>query len=166
MLKNATKRKRKWWLITPLFFILLPTLVALRLRWFSSQGVILAGSSGRDIFGQCSREEPPKVSGFWCPYPWHVSDLESALPQFMNKDPNTIKPFILKDYYLQYSGIVRNGRYLIYANAFPRDTFGDNAFLWRLKSEDTCDGGPSFFGFEFEPATGQFGYLSFNNGSP
>lgn len=162
MANTAIKRKRKWWVISSLSFIIIPFIGALRLRWLSSQGVILTGSPARSLFSQCSRTDPSGVNGFWCPYPWTVSRLESNLVQFLSKNPNIGNTFSRKDYYIQYSGFLRNGHYLIYANAFPNDLFGDNPLMWRFTSQVVCDGGPGFFGFEFDPATGQFSHLEFN----
>jgi len=34
--------------------------------------------------------------------------------------------------------------------------------MWRFRSQVVCDGGPAFFGFEFDPAMGQFSNLEFN----
>ncbi|MBV9865742.1 MAG: hypothetical protein JO316_10350 [Abitibacteriaceae bacterium] len=162
MANTGIKRKRKWWVILLLGFVLIPALVALRLRWFSNQGVILTGSSAEGLFGQCSRDAPTGVSGLWCPYPWTIARLETNLPRFLRSNPNLRSTFSLKHYYIQYTGFIKNGRYLIYANAFPDDLFGENPFMWRFRSQVVCDGGPAFFGFEFDPAMGQFSNLEFN----
>ena len=162
MFNTASKPKVKWWKAISMLIVCLPVLVALRLHWFSSQGTILFGSQARAVFNQCSREEPSGIDGFWCPYPWNIRHLEAALPHFLDGKRNETGPLVLKDYYFQYSGFIRNRHYLIYVNAYPKDTFDITPFQTRVTAENICDGGSNFFGFEFEPATGHFNNLSFN----
>lgn len=63
-------------------------------------------------------------------------------------------------YHRQYVGVVRDGRRFIYGNFAPRDL--EPGVLNRPII--VCDGGPQFFGVEYEPATERFTLVSFNGG--
>ncbi len=53
-------------------------------------------------------------------------------------------------------------------NAFPQSLIGDEKRLRRLKRNlhrdavGVCDGGPSFFGVEYDPETKAFSHFEFN----
>ncbi len=55
-------------------------------------------------------------------------------------------------------GITRSGKRLIYANFVPADIMPDQ----RHMPTNVCDGGPAFFGVEFDPAAGQVTHIAFN----
>ena len=65
----------------------------------------------------------------------------------------------------QYVGIVRNGRRFIYGNFLPKQ-FGEELTLgesqWRTEPIPVCDGGPSFFGVEYDVEAGRFDQIAFN----
>ena len=63
----------------------------------------------------------------------------------------------------QYVGIVRGGRRFVYGNFFPRSVtrYGD-AGRWRREPVMVCDGGPAFFGIEYDVESGTFTQLGFN----
>lgn len=65
------------------------------------------------------------------------------------------------DYYFQYGALVRGGKRLIYINALPKSE-RDRRQVWRRGPEVVCDGGPNFWGVEFNPSTNQFQNASFN----
>jgi hypothetical protein len=64
----------------------------------------------------------------------------------------------------QYVGIVRQGRRFIYGNYFRHEPsqdaiFGDD---WRRESTRVCDGGPVFFGVEYDVEAQRFTHIAFN----
>jgi hypothetical protein len=68
-------------------------------------------------------------------------------------------------YYRQYAGIMRGARQLLYVNAFLPDSLDrerPNA-RWRTEPKIICDGGPGFFGAEYDPAEHRFVGLDFND---
>lgn len=78
----------------------------------------------------------------------------------------------MKHDYRQYAGFVQNGHRLIYVNGFPDDAaemFAEGKIVtcadhirWQYRAIVTCDGGPSFYGMEYDPQTRQFQHLQFN----
>jgi hypothetical protein len=58
----------------------------------------------------------------------------------------------------QYVGIVRNGRRFIYGNFAPAESAPRDP----LTPQIICDGGASYFGVEYEPASGRFTHTAFN----
>jgi hypothetical protein len=58
--------------------------------------------------------------------------------------------------YRQYVGIVVGGRRLIYVNAFPSEVAEEDKDWKTHFLGDICDGGSSFWGVLFDPATGKF----------
>ena len=61
-------------------------------------------------------------------------------------------------YFMQYVGIVLNGKKLIYINAFPDP--GPDGY-WKEHTISICDGGNSW-GVLYDPTTGQFFDLAIN----
>lgn len=61
-------------------------------------------------------------------------------------------------FFRQYAGIVRGGRRFIYGSFAPVETAPRDP----LTPHDVCDGGASFFGVEYEPASGTFTHVAFN----
>lgn len=55
-------------------------------------------------------------------------------------------------------GIVRNGRRLIYANFLPSYVTPNRQRM----PTNICDGGPAFFGAEYDVASGRITHLAFN----
>jgi len=70
-------------------------------------------------------------------------------------------------YYRQYLGIRVGGRNLIYVNAFDEFTAKQlqeykAKIDWRETPIIGCDGGQSFWGVVYDPATGKFSDLEIN----
>ena len=60
----------------------------------------------------------------------------------------------------QYIGIVRNGERFIYGNFYP---VGSGVAAGRLTQPlIICDGGPAFFGVEYDLKAGRISHLAFN----
>lgn len=61
----------------------------------------------------------------------------------------------------QYVGLVRGGRRFLYGNFFPVDERNEMAG-WRERPMIVCDGGPPFFGAEYDVEAGRISHLAFN----
>jgi hypothetical protein len=121
---------------------------------------ILPTPEGRAVIDQCSRSAPEHVTHFWRPTVAQVEAAEKALPAFLHAKGH--KDW-LRGSFRQYVGVVVAGRRLIYLNAFPAPTPGTaDARDARTKAYIVCDGGSSFWGAEYDPATGRFQHLDSN----
>jgi hypothetical protein len=104
----------------------------------------------------CSRPGP-KVEGGWVPEERDTQALEARLGDITSERHGAISnPF---SSYRQYVGIVVAGRRLIYVNAFPPQ-FGLKD--WKTRLVSVCDGGPSFWGIQFDPTDDKFFDLEMN----
>jgi hypothetical protein len=89
-------------------------------------------------------------------------ELESKLSEFVRahahpEAPDQWKqlPFFMR----QYLGVVRGGRSFIYVNLFRLGKPSDD---WRSHAVVVCDGGPNFFGVEYDLSAGRFHHIGFN----
>ena len=139
---------------------------------------ILPDAVGGQLLLQCSRPAPVKGEGGFQPDPADIAALEAGLAQAIaHRDaypPNiggraVPMPGSLdllqapKGFKRQYAGIIRGGRRYIYGNFFPASEFtGDGHNDLASSPVAVCDGGPAFFGAEFDIAAGRFTHLAFN----
>ncbi len=134
--------------------------------------VVLPGSQAAHVLAQCSRAAPPHIDGTWEVSPAVAKQLEADLPKLAADLPKltaaasksccTMEDSRMRhllDSRRQYVGIVIQGHQYVYINAFP-DEF-DTA-KWRTSPVGVCDGGPSFWGALYDPATHRFSGLAFN----
>lgn len=131
----------------------------------SSHAVILVGSAALPLFKQCSRSGPDPISGYWTPTVGDVQQMERDAPGFFKMQKRAAPGMLVKDY-RQYAGFLQHGRKMIYVNAFPEMTARDfskaGGLSWHLVAAVICDGGPAFYGVEYDPQTRQFRNLEFN----
>lgn len=123
---------------------------------------ILSPNVGARALHVCSRDPPAPANGFWRPNLEDIAALEAMLPDAVAADPYagsvlTNRP--PKGWRRQYIGLERDGRRTIYGNFFPRYA---QAGDWRRRPFDLCDGGPKYFGVEYDPATRRIIDLEFN----
>jgi hypothetical protein len=137
-----------------LFLILLGVGVA-RCQSLPDHCAILPVSQGPALIKQCSRGSPTNVTGFWSPSPDQIVAIEKLLPALLSKSGHKLE---LSDSYRQYVGVTSNGKKLIYLNSFPKDAFAGSSehVDWRTQAVVACDGGPAFWGVEFDPADNTF----------
>jgi hypothetical protein len=123
-------------------------------------------------FDQCSRDTPAPGDRFWIPTASQIREAEAALvPMFalrkqqglpMPNEPQTDYPFYYRH---QYIGFTRNGKRLIYLNAYPS---GDEDEYLALKYKiveapvNACDGGRYFWGALYNPASRTIDAVDFN----
>jgi len=137
-------------------------------------GAIFPQTKSRDLLQQCSRGVPGPVEGTWTPNAAQIAELEARLPGALDdvlaKRGDHQKRS--RDFLRQYGGFIVGGRKIIYMNAFPRFLLGDEKSAsaerhrpvpdWRGVVEGVCDGGPDFFGVEYDPAMKAFSHFEFN----
>jgi hypothetical protein len=114
------------------------------------------------VVQQCSRAVP-RISGTWQPSESQIRQLEADVRLLEgHKDEACCNPAAsLKDplrYYRQYVGVIRDGRRLIYINAFRDPAPPD----WRTAPVVVCDGGDGYWGVLYDPALRTFSQLAFN----
>ena len=126
----------------------------------------------------CSRPAPA-LEKYWLPDPETIRTLEPVLATALHdalaqqiQEPSR-RP-ATQDYYRQYMGIQIGRRRVVYVNGFHQrylETVArvrpEAASAWQTRLVNVCDGGSSFFGAEYDPATRQISQLRFNGkGSP
>lgn len=124
---------------------------------------ILPGDMVPAILHQCSRSTPAAGEGTWQPGWSDIEKLEAALPAALAADAQGRE---LADQHppagwrRQYVGIVRNGDRFIYGNFYPANAGLPMSGLGQPVI--ICDGGPSFFGVEYDLKAGRISHLAFN----
>jgi hypothetical protein len=135
--------------------------------------VILPGSMAATMLHQCSRSAPAPGEGTWQPAAADVLALEHALPAAVRQRPELRGENLdgepnwrtfPRAWRRQYVGIVRGGRRFVYGNFFwhQPDTIAEDQ--WRSEPQQVCDGGPPFFGVEYDVAARRFTHFAFNGG--
>lgn len=135
---------------------------------------IYRGDDAADLLDQCSRSTPAPGDSYFTPSAADIVAFEAALPEALRasgETPDGYRPEserqgwsnLVDRWVRQYIGIVRDGTETIYGNFFPREMVTrhpENDFS--RSTMIVCDGGRSFFGAEFNPASGQIVHLAFN----
>jgi hypothetical protein len=131
---------------------------------------ILEAHHAKAVSLQCSRANPPAFRTTWKPGAAQIKALEDNWDALRETAPalccnNRARVGDIGDYYRQYLGIVVGDRRLIYINAFESrflDRVETRKGRWRRMAMVICDGGESFWGAVYDPATGTFSELAFN----
>ncbi|WP_114953163.1 hypothetical protein [Sphingosinicella terrae] len=127
--------------------------------------VILPGRQGAVLLDQCSRSTPDAGEGSWTPAPADIAALESALPgALQTQEAGRGLGRAPDGWRRQYVGLVRGGRRYVYGSFFPADMarHEQDPDRWRREPVIVCDGGPDFFGVEYEVEAGRFTHFGFN----
>ena len=148
-----------------------------------ADAVVLPGSVVGQILHQCSRSAPAPGEATWQPAANDIALLEAALPAALAaSDLSRIEARLREDPHIgspspddsawtvapqgwrrQYVGIVRGGRRFVYGNFFPfRPEEELRTDSWRAEPQLICDGGPVFFGAEWDVAARRFTQIDFN----
>jgi hypothetical protein len=135
-------------------------------------GVVLPLDHAADVAKQCSRGSPGPVEGTWLPSANEIRDLEARLPQALDDALGRRGRLADRSRGIgrQYAGLRIAGRNVIYVNGFPLAEFETDARYrpglsrddWKKHAIMVCDGGPAFFGAEYDPETKTFSQFQFN----
>jgi hypothetical protein len=122
---------------------------------FSGQadGVLLSPEKGLQLLHQCSRQSINDATGSWSPMQGDLLKLEVSLVRFLNEKKI---PQYLTDH-RQYGGFLRGKKKFIYINAFKNADAN-----WKTEPVLVCDGGPAFWGAEYDVANDKIVFLDFN----
>jgi hypothetical protein len=145
---------------------------------------VLSGQDAKSLLSQCSRAVPAKADSLFEPDAADIARMEAGLGQaVVHRD--TIPPGTdgravpmpgnmdmtkaPQGWARQYVGVVRGGHEFIYGNYFPASELRNMRTYSNMdparQALVVCDGGPTFFGAEFDIESGRFTHLAFN-GSP
>ena len=118
--------------------------------------IVASESAAREALHTCSRPSPDREGKLplWTPTRAQVDALEAMLPSLSDHvdDPAS--------YQRQYVGFVRDGRQLVYVNAW-RAPLGDG-FDPEQEGLRACDGGSMFWGAVWDPDTQVFSEFAAN----
>ena len=123
--------------------------------------ILLPATAAPEAAKQCSRGAP-KVDGGWDPTTQDIAGLEQRLPAIARLEAGINGHSLHIEHpeqtYRQYVGVIVGGHRLIYVNAVggPFEKYA------REHVEIVCDGGSSFWGVLYDPATGRFFDLQTN----
>ena len=122
-------------------------------------GAIFPPNLAHTLLSQCSRSVP-KADGTWIPDQKQIAALEKGLVAALavaDAAQNYKRDIIHTA--RQYAGITIAGSKRIYVNGFPSQMDSGD---WRHRAMVVCDGGPAFFGVEYDPAERTFSGFAFN----
>jgi len=131
-------------------------------------GAVFPEAKARDLLHQCSRGVPGPVEGTWTPSAAQIAQLEARLPEALDNAlaKRGEHPSRSREFWRQYGGFIVGGHKIIYVNAFPPLIIEHEKRRpqpeWHVQVEGVCDGGPDFFGVEFDPAINKFSHFEFN----
>jgi len=131
-----------------------------------ADAAILDGAQAPTLLRQCSRSTPEPGESNWQPSSADIAGLEAALPAALAAEGRRETTGAPQGWLRQYAGIVRGGRRFIYGNFVPAGVGRDSAQpdRWRTQVQTICDGGPSFFGVEYDVEARRFTHMAFNGG--
>ena len=123
---------------------------------------VLASDRAASMLEQCSRSVPAAGEAGWTPGAADIGALEALLPaRLSDKRPDRDWSGFPDRWIRQYVGIVRGGRRYIYGNFVPADV-ADEAPGADREAIIICDGGPAFFGAEYDVSARAITHLAFN----
>ena len=122
--------------------------------------VVLPGDAATRLARQCSRASPAGFEATWQPATADIAALEKALPEALATDDRSGWRAASGDWRRQYVGLVRQGVRTIYGNFIPATAAERGG--WRDRPAIICDGGPGFFGVEYDPAAKRFVSIAHN----
>jgi len=112
---------------------------------------VLRDDAISSVLNQCSRSTPEKGSSTWIPTIAQIKIMQKALlPVLKSRQPSMDWTNFSADWGRRYIGIVRRGRYYVYGDYSPHGL------------GSVCDGGPAFFGAEWDVKARKFTHLAFN----
>jgi hypothetical protein len=128
------------------------------------RGVVLPPEAAKAILCPCSRSTPGLGDSYFQPSSSQIVEVESKLAEFLRTHPHDEAPLQwrqLSSFMRQYLGVMRAGGAFIYVNLFRPSERSD----WRDHAVVVCDGGPAYFGVEYDLGAGRFHHIDFNGSS-
>ena len=156
------------------WLVIQPAAPSFRSDW----SVVLPADGWKGFYTLCSRPASG-LTGYWAPDPETIRNLEAdlAVPlhdALLREVHDASWRPATHDYYRQYIGIQAGGRHIVYVNGFHRSYIervtgarpGSTKLTpdWRTRLVNMCDGGSSYFGAEYDPATRKVSNIYFNGG--
>lgn len=117
------------------------------------RSVLLPAEKAKDLTHQCSRKSPG-FTATWDPTAVDIAKMEANFNKIVGLNSD------LHDFYMQYVGLVVDGKKVIYINAFKDESSSQSN--WKTIPTIVCDGGEAFWGILFDVQKGEFFDLTFN----
>jgi hypothetical protein len=129
----------------------------------AGRSTLLPESAAHAVVQQCSRPAPTAIDGTWVPDEATLAELDRQIPRVARMSATCctvgLKLRSVSDSYVQYVGIVLNGRRYIYVNGVRGSEPPPN---WRHIPVMACDGGSYFWGALYDPETRRFSEFAVN----
>lgn len=142
------------------FALLLAMIAAACGQAENPDSVILPPSMATELLTQCSREAPSASEGTWLPSRADIEALEAALSVTLTSIQYEDSSRFPTGWRRQYVGILEDGERVIYGNFFPISTSGLPHDPH--KPVVVCDGGPKYFGVEYDVKARHIMHIAFN----
>lgn len=163
MAKEKISRK----IILPVLLLLIAFSLSCAKVFFNhNQAVVLEERMAyhRNIIQPCSRTAPPAFEGTWTPTKEEIEIMEKHFNKLQRLKASEcclfrFKLHDLNNYYLQYVGIVVDGKKLIYINGMSKKHGGSAPSPIPY---DVCDGGMMSWGCLYDPQKEKFFHLAIN----
>lgn len=107
----------------------------------------------------CDERMAQGIEGYWTPPRRLKEPLDAEVTRALSDSLARHPSYRAVDYYVQYLGIVREGRRIVLANGTHRDHARDD---WRDHPSMVCDAGVAAFQAEYDPATGVMSAVRFS----
>ncbi len=131
----------------------------------AGSALVFPEGRGLELLNQCSRGVPEPVEATWTPSDADIVQLESRLLDYLQQQrPTTYPAGQAVDLIRNYAGLVMKGRRVIYLDAEIRGPGsslppGEHPTLPDRPFNGVCDGGPAFFGIEYDVEAKTFSHL-------
>lgn len=134
--------------------------------------IVVPGSAVEKMLNQCSRDAPAQGEATWQPTAPDVREFEAALVSDLPVQSSQVSWMAPSDreklsrfpigFERQYVGIIRKGKRYVYGDIGPKNEMSD--FIRQTEEGPiiTCDGGPVYFGAEYDVAAKRFTHWGFN----
>ena len=131
-----------------------------------AHAAVLPGSAVTMMLEQCSRSTPASGEARWQPGGAEIAAVDTAVVAALRAEGRIQRDLAAfpSGWLRQFVGIVRGGRRFIYANYVLREGANPLGYSesWRTEPVIVCDGGPAYFGAEYDVDSGRITHLEFN----
>jgi hypothetical protein len=126
------------------------------------QSIILGAEQATEYFrtfAHCDPRVTQSVESYWTPSDTLKALLDEQVTRALTNALASRSSYRVADYYVQYMGIVRNGRRIVWANGIHRDHTDHD---WTQYPIVVCDAGIAAFRSEYGLDTGTMSSISFS----